>query len=71
MGTTAQQRRDIEDMENLAAVLIGADMALQALALVVRNPALLDEIARARQSIARGQEIVRRRRQQLHEEAGG
>jgi hypothetical protein len=58
-------------MENLAAVLIGADMALQALALVVRNPALLDEIARARQSIARGQEIVRRRRQQLHEEAGG
>jgi hypothetical protein len=71
VGTTRQQRQDIEDLENLAAVLIGADMALQALALVVRNPALLDEIRRARESIARGQEIIIRRRQHLHEDAGG
>jgi hypothetical protein len=71
VGTTRQQRQEIEDLENLAAVLIGADMALQALALVVRNPALLDEIRRARESIARGQEIIIRRRQHLHEDAGG
>jgi chorismate mutase len=71
MGTTHEQRRDIEDMENLAAVLHTADEVLRLLALHTRRRHLLDEIAHARASIQRGQEIVWRQREQLHKDAGG
>ncbi len=62
MGTTKHQRREIEDMENLAAILDTAESTLQLLTLYIRQPHLLDEIERALRAIGHGKGIVIRPR---------
>lgn len=71
MGTNRRQRQEIEDMENLAAILDRVDDTLRLLALHLRAPWLLAEIADARRALAHGQAIVWRRRDELHRDAGG
>lgn len=71
MGTNKRQRQEIEDMENLAAVLSTLDSLLGLIALHTRQPHLVREIEAGVNALERGRMIVFRRRRQLHEDAGG
>ncbi len=65
MGTNKHQRQEIEDLENLAAIVDIAMNTLQFVALYTRSEHILHEIHRALQALERGRAIIIRRRQQI------
>lgn len=74
MGTTAAQRREIADLESLAAIVDAELERYGLLALqpaVQRRPDLLDEITQGVERLITARQIIFRRRAALRAEAGG
>lgn len=65
----SSRRGDIEEAENLAALLDSLDERLRLLALHTRVPHLLDEIAAGRAEVERAQQLVWQRREALRRAA--
>lgn len=71
MGANRDERDEIADLEDLAAVINAADQLLAELADHITHPDWLHRIADHRKRLAADLRIVHRRRERAHRRAGG
>lgn len=71
MGANRDERGEIADLEDIAAVLNAADQLLAELAEHITHPDWLRRIQDRRKRLAAGIAIIHRRRANAHRRAGG